>query len=72
MSYVIFEHIKGTDNILAESMSHLRSIHLYNSLDLEGEGKEFGHDMFQRTPPINTDTSHSGKERTGRERVSKV
>ena len=28
------------DNILADSISHLRSIHLYDSLAQEGEGKE--------------------------------
>ena len=46
MSYVIFEHTKGTDNVLADSISHLRSMHLYDSLDLEGGGKDFGHDIL--------------------------
>ena len=36
MSHVIFEHIKGTANILADCISKLRSTGLYNMLDSEG------------------------------------
>ena len=34
---VIFEHIKGTDNILEDIVSHLRSVHVYDSQDPESE-----------------------------------
>ena len=46
MNYFIFGHIKGTNYILADSTSHLRSIQFYDSLEAEGKGKEFGHDIF--------------------------
>ena len=36
MSHVIFEHIKGTSNILEDCISRLRSTGLYNVLDSEG------------------------------------
>ena len=56
MSHVAFEHIKGTDNILVESISYLQCIQLYDSLDSKGEEKEFTHDIFENTSPINTKT----------------
>ena len=33
-----------------------------NPLDLEGEGKEFGHNIFNELPPINTETPFVGRE----------
>ena len=51
-NHVTLEHIKGTDNILVDSISCLRSIHLCDSIDLEVEEKEFGHDIFEKVPPL--------------------
>ena len=53
MSFVIFifKHIKGTDNILADSILHQKSLHLYESLDPEWEGKEFRHVLMKDLPP---------------------
>ena len=51
MSYVIFEHIKGTNKILADNISCLRSIHLNDPLDPEGEGKDLGQDIFRELHP---------------------
>ena len=42
MSYVIFIHVKDTDSI-----SYVRSVHLYDSLDTNVERKEFRHDIFE-------------------------
>ena len=39
MNHVTFELIKSTDNILADSISCIRSIHLYDPLALAGEAK---------------------------------
>ena len=50
MSQVTFKHMKGKENILVDSISCLRYIHLYDSLDLEG--KEFGNDIFEELHPI--------------------
>ena len=41
MSHVTFIHITGIKNILADRILHFRCIALYDSLDPEGEGKEF-------------------------------
>ena len=51
MSYVIFKHIKGTNCILADSISSPRFIHLYDFLDPEEEGKEFEQDIYEELPP---------------------
>ena len=51
MSHVTFEHTKGTDNTLADSISCWRSVHLYVPLDPKGEGKEYGHDISEELPP---------------------
>ena len=56
MSHVTFEHIKDTDNSLAGTISHPKSIHLYHTSDLEGEGNEFGHDMSEKLPHIHAET----------------
>ena len=52
MSPVIFEHIKGAENILADHFLCLRSIHFYDSLDSEGEEKELGHGIFEELLPF--------------------
>ena len=63
MSHVTFEHIKGTDNILAHSFSHLKSIYLYDPLDHEREGKEFGHDFLKNcTNKHRNPSTQKGKE----------
>ena len=41
VSHVTFEHINGIANILADCISRLRSIDLYNVLNAEIEEKEF-------------------------------
>ena len=55
-SHVTFEYIKGTDDISADSISHLRSVCLYDSFDPEGGGKEFGHNIFEELPSINAES----------------
>ena len=37
ISYATFKHTKGMENILADHMLCLRSIHLNDSLDPEGQ-----------------------------------
>ena len=55
MSHVIFEHIKGKDNSLADIISCLRSIHLYDSLDPEVDWNKLEHNSFKELPPINAE-----------------
>ena len=50
MRHIIFEHIKDTEKILADCISHLGCMKLYDSPDPEGEGKEFGHNIFEELP----------------------
>ena len=54
--HVTFEQIKGAYNILANSISWPRSLHLYHCLDLEGKGKESGHDIIEKLHPIIAET----------------
>ena len=63
MSYVIFKHIKFTDIILENSISSLRSLHLYDSLDPEGKGKELGKDIFKELPLYTQMAPCSGRDR---------
>ena len=46
MIHVTFQHIEGTENILADCICCLRCMDLYVSLDPEGTEKDFGHDIF--------------------------
>ena len=47
MGHVTFGHITGKDRIFADNISYLRSIQLYDPLDLEGVGTEFEHNIFE-------------------------
>ena len=51
MSHVTFEHIKGTANILADHISRLRSMGLYNVSDPDEGKKEFRHFTFDELSP---------------------
>ena len=42
MPYITFQHIKGKDNILADSLSHLQCLELYEKSPSEKPGQEFG------------------------------
>ena len=55
MFHIKFEHMKGTENILADHISQLRSMGLYKVLDSKEGGKEFGHFMFNEYPPISAE-----------------
>ena len=57
MSHVTFEHIKGTDKILADSISYIRLKYLFGSLGHKGKGKEFGHKVFEEFPPKETNVN---------------
>ena len=46
-----FEHIKGKENILADTLSHLIDIDL---LTPEGNGYEFGYAVFEELSDIHT------------------
>ena len=46
MPYITFEHIKGKDNILADSLSHLQCLGLYEKIPPEKLGEDFGITIF--------------------------
>ena len=52
MLQVQFEHIKGTKNILADHLSRLKSMGLYDALSPEAHGLECGHVVFEPIPPV--------------------
>ena len=49
-----FEHIKGQNNVLADTLSHLIDINPDTQLTLEGKGYEFGYAVFEELPEIKT------------------
>ena len=49
-----FEHIKGQNNILTGTLSHLIDIDLDTQLTPEGNGYEFGYLVFEELPEINS------------------
>ena len=42
-----FEHIKGKKNIMADALSRLKHLDLYDSQDPEPVGQEFGHIILE-------------------------
>ena len=49
-----FEHIKGQNNILADTLSHLIDIDPDTQLTPEGQEYEFGYAVFEELPDIHT------------------
>ena len=49
-----FEHIKGQNNILADTLSCLIDINSDTQLMPEGNGYEFGYAVFEELPDIHT------------------
>ena len=49
-----FEHIKGQNNILADTLSHLINIDPDTQLIPVGNGYEFGYAVFEELPDIHT------------------
>ena len=51
-----FDYIKGSNNILADTMSHLIVIDPDTPLTLEGQGYEFSYAIFEEFPEVKTNT----------------
>ena len=49
-----FEHIKGQNNVLVDTLSHFIDINPNTQLTPEGQGYEFGFAVFEKLPKINT------------------
>ena len=49
-----FDYIKGSNNILADTLSHLITIDPDTPLTLEGQGYEFGYAIFEEFPKVKT------------------
>ena len=49
-----FYYIKGSSNILADTLSHLIAIDPDTPLTLEGQGYEFGYAIFEEFPEVKT------------------
>ena len=52
--YIWFEHIKGQNNILADTLSHLIDIYPDTQLTPQGNGYEFSYAVFEELPNIHT------------------
>ena len=51
-----FDYIKGSSNILADTLSHLIAINPDTPLTPEGQGYEFSYAVFEEFPEIKTNT----------------
>ena len=51
-----FDYIKGSNNILADTLSHLIAIDPDTATTLEEQGYEFGYAIFQEFPKVQTKT----------------
>ena len=51
-----FDYIKGSNNILADTLSHLIVIDPDTPLTPEGQGYEFGYAIFEEFPEVKTNT----------------
>ena len=51
-----FDYIKGSSNVLADTLSHLIVIDPDTSLTPEGQGYEFGYAIFEEFPEVKTNT----------------
>ena len=51
-----FDYIKGSSNILADTLSHLIAIDPDTPLIPEGQGYEFGYAIFEEFPEVKTKT----------------
>ena len=51
-----FDYIKGSNNVLADTLSQLIDINPDTQLTPEGEGYEFGYAIFEEFPKIKTKT----------------
>ena len=51
-----FDYIKGSSNVLADTLSCLIAIDSDTSLTLEGQGYESGYAIFEEFPEVKTNT----------------
>ena len=51
-----FDYIKGSSNVLADTLSHLIAIDPDTPLTPEGQGYEFSYAIFEEFPEVKTNT----------------
>ena len=51
-----FDYIKGSNSVLADTLSHLVTIDPDTPLTPEGQGYEFGYAVFEEFPKVKTKT----------------
>ena len=51
-----FDYIKGSSNVLADTLSHLIAIDPDTPFTPEGQGYEFGYAIFEEFPEVKTNT----------------
>ena len=47
-----FQHIKGKRNVMADALSRLKRLGLYDIQEPEADGHEFGHTILEELPPV--------------------
>ena len=66
-----FDYIKGSNNILADTLSHLIAIDPDTPTTLEGQGYEFGYAIFDEFPKVKTKTYEVNEVIVGRNKEIK-
>ena len=64
-----FDYIKGSSNVLADTLSHLIVIDPDTPLTLEGQGYEFGYAIFEEFPEVKTNTYEVNEVIVGKKEI---
>ena len=67
-----FDHIKGSNNVLADTLSHLVTIDPDTPLTPEGQGYEFGYAVFKEFSKVKTKTYEVTEVIVGHRRRSRM
>ena len=67
-----FDYIKGSKNILADTLHHLIAIDPDTALTPEGQGYKFGYAIFEEFPEVKTNTYEVNEVIVGTKKESKT
>ena len=67
-----FDYIKGSSNVLADTLSHLIVIDPDTPLTPEGQGCEFGYAIFEEFPEVKTNTYEVNEVIVGTKKKSRM
>lgn len=57
--HIEFNHIKGKKNVMADALSRLKRLGLYEEVEPEQDDKEFGHTILEELPEVQVNHTHA-------------